>query len=124
MSLRLHDRLRVDMTIDKAIRVINVKVFSNLKNKKNTDAENYFCELNPHNSFFFFHSQNNIVLALSGSGSAAALMHPNGRVYQYGSRVEIVAHDINHGNNKLVFVRRKKKKKNNVLNSKASTEYP
>ncbi|EEB19334.1 conserved hypothetical protein [Pediculus humanus corporis] len=68
MSLRLHDRLRVDMTIDKAIRVINVK--------------------------------NNIVLALSGSGSAAALMHPNGRVYQYGSRVEIVAHDINHGNNK------------------------
>lgn len=68
MSLRLHDRLRVDMTIDKAVRVVNVK--------------------------------NNIVLALSGAGSAAALMHPNGRVYQYGSRVEIVAHDINHGNNK------------------------
>lgn len=26
MSLRLHDRIRVDMTIDKAIRVINAKV--------------------------------------------------------------------------------------------------
>lgn len=40
---------------------------------------------------------------MSGSGAAAALLHPNGRIYQYGSRVEIVAHDI-HGNNKLVQV--------------------
>jgi len=43
--------------------------------------------------------QNNIALALSGSGSAAALLHPNGRVYQHGSRVEILGHDA-HGNNK------------------------
>ncbi|GAB1868481.1 hypothetical protein CAJAP_09604 [Camponotus japonicus] len=67
ISLRLHNRIRVDMTIDRAVRVINFK--------------------------------NNIVLSLSGSGAAAALLHPNGRIYQYGSRVEIVAHDM-HGNNK------------------------
>lgn len=45
--------------------------------------------------------QNNIVLSLSGSGAASALLHPNGRIYQYGSRVEILAHDT-HGNNKFV----------------------
>ncbi|KAH0547097.1 uncharacterized protein LOC123269848 isoform X1 [Cotesia glomerata] len=67
ISLRLHNRIRVDMTVDRAVRVINFK--------------------------------NNIVLSLSGSGSAAALLHPNGRIYQYGSRVEILAHD-SHGNNK------------------------
>ncbi|XP_050489314.1 uncharacterized protein LOC126872996, partial [Bombus huntii] len=67
ISLRLHNRIRVDMTIDRAVRVINFK--------------------------------NNIVLSLSGSGAAAALLHPNGRIYQYGSRVEILAHDA-HGNNK------------------------
>ncbi|XP_066597460.1 uncharacterized protein fest isoform X2 [Prorops nasuta] len=67
ISLRLHNRIRVDMTIDRAVRVINFK--------------------------------NNIVLSLSGSGSSAALLHPNGRIYQYGSRVEILAHDT-HGNNK------------------------
>ncbi|KAK0175631.1 hypothetical protein PV327_009367 [Microctonus hyperodae] len=67
ISLRLHNRIRVDMTIDRAVRVINFK--------------------------------NNIVLSLSGSGSAAALLHPNGRIYQYGSRVEILAHDV-HGNSK------------------------
>lgn len=69
ISLRLHNRIRVDMTIDRAVRVINFK--------------------------------NNIVLSLSGSGAAAALLHPNGRIYQYGSRVEILAHDA-HGNNKSV----------------------
>ncbi|XP_063984828.1 uncharacterized protein LOC135166495 [Diachasmimorpha longicaudata] len=67
ISLRLHNKIRVDMTIDRAVRVINFK--------------------------------NNIVLSLNGSGSAAALLHPNGRIYQYGSRVEILAHD-SHGNNK------------------------
>lgn len=40
-----------------------------------------------------------IVLALSSTGSSAALIHPNGRVYQYGSRVEILTNDT-HGNNK------------------------
>lgn len=46
--------------------------------------------------------KNNIVLSLSGNGALAALLHPNGRIYQYGSRVEILAHDV-HGNNKLVI---------------------
>lgn len=47
----------------------------------------------------------NIVLALSQSGAAAALIHPNGRVYNYRSRVEIQAHH-QQGNNKLVLILR------------------
>ena len=46
-------------------------------------------------------AKNNIILALSRSGAAAALIHPNGRVYHYGSRVEIQARH-QQGNNKLV----------------------
>lgn len=34
-----------------------------------------------------------IVISLESSANSAALIHPNGRVYQYGSRVEIVAYD-------------------------------
>lgn len=45
--------------------------------------------------------KSNTVLALSETGCAAALLHPNGRVYQYGSRVEILAHDLLHGNHKF-----------------------
>lgn len=67
ISLRLHDRIRVDISLEKAVRVMNYK--------------------------------SGIVLALSPTGSSAALLHPNGRVYQYGSRVEILAHDSG-GNNK------------------------
>lgn len=44
-------------------------------------------------------AKNNIILALSRSGAAAALIHPNGRVYHYGSRVEIQARH-QQGNNK------------------------
>lgn len=44
-------------------------------------------------------AKNNIILALSRSGASAALIHPNGRVYQYGSRVEIQARH-QQGNNK------------------------
>lgn len=71
ISLRLHDRVRVDIALDRAVRLLNFR--------------------------------SGIVMALSTSGSSAALLHPNGRVYQYGSRVEILAHD-NTGNNKLVLV--------------------
>ncbi|XP_045466490.1 uncharacterized protein LOC123675211 isoform X1 [Harmonia axyridis] len=67
ISLRLHNRIRVDISLDRAIRIVNMK--------------------------------NAIILALNSSGSSSALIHPNGRVYQYGSRVEILAHD-NQGNNK------------------------
>lgn len=47
-------------------------------------------------------AKNNIILALSRSGAAAALIHPHGRVYHYGSRVEIQARH-QQGNNKYVF---------------------
>lgn len=65
--LRLQDRVRVEISLEKAVRVVNMR--------------------------------NGIVLALSATGSSAALIHPNGRVYQYGSRVEILAND-SQGNNK------------------------
>lgn len=34
-----------------------------------------------------------IVIAQSKNGDSAALIHPNGRIHQYGSRVEIVAYN-------------------------------
>lgn len=67
ITLRLHERVRVDISLDRAIRVVNMR--------------------------------SGIVLSLSSTGSSAALIHPNGRVYQYGSRVEILAND-SQGNNK------------------------
>ena len=42
---------------------------------------------------FLVRRQSNIVLAISATGTSVALMHPNGRVYQYGSRVEIRTND-------------------------------
>uniref|UniRef100_A0A1B0CYJ7 Uncharacterized protein n=1 Tax=Phlebotomus papatasi TaxID=29031 RepID=A0A1B0CYJ7_PHLPP len=47
-------------------------------------------------------SRSKVALALSNTGNSAALIHPNGRVYQYGSKVEIVAYDGMRKNN---FVR-------------------
>lgn len=67
ISLRLHDRIRVDISLERAVRIVNYK--------------------------------SGIVMALSSSGSSSALLHPNGRVFQYGSRVEIMALD-SQGNNK------------------------
>ncbi|GLV41710.1 wurstfest, partial [Carabus blaptoides fortunei] len=70
IRLCLHDNIRVDMTLDRAIRVMNY---------------------NSH-----------IAVAVSASGSTAALLHPNGNVYQYGSRVEILAYDKHtYGNNNI-----------------------
>ncbi|XP_028130276.1 uncharacterized protein LOC114326201 isoform X1 [Diabrotica virgifera virgifera] len=68
ITMHLREYIRVDLSLDRAIRISNAK--------------------------------NGIVLALSASGSSSGLIHPNGRVYQYGSRVEIMAND-NHGNNKF-----------------------
>lgn len=65
--MRLREYIRVDLSLDRAIRISNTK--------------------------------NGIVLALSASGSSSGLIHPNGRVYQYGSRVEIMAND-GQGNDK------------------------
>ncbi|XP_037085734.1 uncharacterized protein LOC119106233 [Pollicipes pollicipes] len=61
ITLRLYDRVRVDLSLNGSVRVINFK--------------------------------SNIVLAISATGTSVALMHPNGRVYQYGSRVEIRTND-------------------------------
>ncbi|CAH2209420.1 jg26425, partial [Pararge aegeria aegeria] len=71
VCMRLRDRVKVDMTIDGAVRLTNAK--------------------------------NNIILALSRSGASAALIHPNGRVHQYGSRVEIQARQ-QQGNNKTLLL--------------------
>ncbi|KAJ8967048.1 hypothetical protein NQ314_003165, partial [Rhamnusium bicolor] len=61
ITMRLREYIRVDISLDRAIRISNAK--------------------------------NGIILALSASGSSSGLIHPNGRVYQYGSRVEIMAND-------------------------------
>ncbi|KAL1123350.1 hypothetical protein AAG570_002435, partial [Ranatra chinensis] len=61
ISLRLAHRIRIDITIDRAVRILNFK--------------------------------NNIAMAMNSTGAVCALLHPNGRVYQYGSRVEIIAND-------------------------------
>jgi len=55
--VRLREKIRVDITVDRAIRLTNPK--------------------------------NNICIALNSNGSCSGVMHPNGRVWQYGSRVEI-----------------------------------
>jgi hypothetical protein len=43
--------------------------------------------------------QKNIVISVGPTGQSSALFHPNGHVYQHGSRVEILAYDC-RGNNK------------------------
>lgn len=40
-----------------------------------------------------------IAISMAGTANSAALIHPNGMVYQYGSRVEIVAYDGMQTNN-------------------------
>lgn len=44
-------------------------------------------------------SRSRITISLSSNGGSAALIHPNGKVYQFGSFVEIVAYDGNEANN-------------------------
>ncbi|XP_050311542.1 uncharacterized protein LOC126747090 [Anthonomus grandis grandis] len=68
ITLHLNEQIRVDISLDRAVRVTNAK--------------------------------NGIVLVLSSSGSYSGLIHPNGRVYQDGSRVEIMAID-SQGNDKF-----------------------
>lgn len=43
-------------------------------------------------------SRHHISISLSSNGCSAAMIHPNGKVYQYGSLVEIVAYDGNEAN--------------------------
>jgi hypothetical protein len=43
--------------------------------------------------------QKNILISVGPTGQSSAVFHPNGRIYQHGSRVEILAYDC-RGNNK------------------------
>ncbi|CAD7078019.1 unnamed protein product [Hermetia illucens] len=73
IQIRLRDGIRVDMTLDKAVRVVN--------------------------------QRSRVAISLSSNGSSSALIHPNGRVYQYGSRVEIVAYDGMKTNNYVRYAK-------------------
>ncbi|KAH8370919.1 hypothetical protein KR093_005540, partial [Drosophila rubida] len=70
IQLRLRDGIRIDMTLDKAVRVLNQRSM--------------------------------VAVSLSRNGTNSALIHPNGRILQSGSKVEIVTYDGMKTNN---FVR-------------------
>ncbi|KRG04660.1 uncharacterized protein Dmoj_GI19041, isoform B [Drosophila mojavensis] len=70
IQLRLREGVRIDMTLDKAVRVLNQRSM--------------------------------VAVALSRNGTNSALIHPNGRILQSGSKVEIVTYDGMKTNN---FVR-------------------
>ncbi|XP_043072008.1 uncharacterized protein LOC6559852 isoform X2 [Drosophila grimshawi] len=70
IQVRLREGVRIDMTLDKAVRVLNQRSM--------------------------------VAVSLSRNGTNSALIHPNGRVLQNGSKVEIVAYDGMKSNN---FVR-------------------
>ncbi|XP_070134024.1 uncharacterized protein fest isoform X2 [Drosophila bipectinata] len=70
IQLRLREGVRIDMTLDKAVRVLNQRSM--------------------------------VAIALSRNCSNSALIHPNGRILQSGSKVEIVTYDGMKANN---FVR-------------------
>ncbi|KAG4066330.1 hypothetical protein HA402_000554 [Bradysia odoriphaga] len=50
-------------------------------------------------------SRHHISLSLSSNGCSAAMIHPNGKVYQYGSLVEIVAYDGNETNDYVRYAK-------------------
>ncbi len=54
---------------------------------------NVFVKQFNNNRLVLFDLQSNIILALGSNGASAALIHPSGSVYQYGSRVEITTPD-------------------------------
>ncbi|XP_068147371.1 uncharacterized protein fest isoform X1 [Drosophila tropicalis] len=70
IQLRLREGVRIDMTLDKAVRVLNQRSM--------------------------------VAVALSRNCTNSALIHPNGRILQSGSKVEIVTYDGMKANN---FVR-------------------
>ncbi|KAL5289349.1 hypothetical protein ACFFRR_009471 [Megaselia abdita] len=73
IQIRLRDNVKVYMTLDRAIRVVNQRSM--------------------------------VAISLSSNGSSSALIHPNGRVYQYGSKVEIIAYDGMKTNNFVRFAK-------------------
>ncbi|KAL1464913.1 hypothetical protein WDU94_004518 [Cyamophila willieti] len=69
MSLRLAHDIKIDISVDSSIRVIN--------------------------------KRNNVVIALNQYGCTSAFLHPHGRIYQNGSKVEMLVYDQVSGNNKM-----------------------
>ncbi|XP_055838705.1 uncharacterized protein LOC129906807 [Episyrphus balteatus] len=52
-----------------------------------------------------FNTRSMVALALSSNGSVSAMVHPNGRVHQNGSRVEIVTYDGMKSNNYVRYAK-------------------
>ncbi|KAJ6641336.1 hypothetical protein Bhyg_06272, partial [Pseudolycoriella hygida] len=73
IQLCLRNGIRVDITLDKAVRVTNVL--------------------------------SEIVISLSSGGDSAAVAHPNGKVYQMGPFVEIIAFDGKLKNNYVRYAK-------------------
>ncbi|XP_054736837.1 uncharacterized protein LOC129243670 [Anastrepha obliqua] len=73
IQLRLRDGIRIDMTLDKAVRVLNQRSM--------------------------------VAIALSRNCSNSALIHPNGRILQSGSKVEIVTYDGMKTNNYVRYAK-------------------
>ncbi|XP_037808195.1 uncharacterized protein LOC119601355 [Lucilia sericata] len=73
IQLRLRDGIRIDMTLDKAVRVLNQRSM--------------------------------VAIALSRNCSNTALIHPNGRILQSGSKVEIVTYDGMKTNNYVRYAK-------------------
>lgn len=61
-------------------------------------ASNFRVYLTLDKSIRITNSRSHITISLSSNGGSAALIHPNGKVYQCGSLVEIVAYDGNETN--------------------------
>lgn len=68
MSLLLRNDIKVDMSLDSSIRLIN--------------------------------KRNSVVVALNPYGCISAFIHPHGRIYQNGSKVEMLIYDCIGGFNK------------------------
>ncbi|XP_075168962.1 wurstfest [Haematobia irritans] len=73
IHLRLRDGIRIDMTLDKSIRVFNERSM--------------------------------VAIALSRNCGTSAVIHPNGRVLQNGSKVEIMAYDGMKTNNYVRYAK-------------------
>ncbi|XP_037946550.1 uncharacterized protein LOC119678654 [Teleopsis dalmanni] len=73
IQLRLREGIRIDMTLDRAVRVLNQRSM--------------------------------VAIALSRNCTNSALIHPNGRVLQSGSKVEIVTYDGTKSNNYVRYAK-------------------
>ncbi|CAG0881471.1 unnamed protein product [Cyprideis torosa] len=58
-------------------------------------------ELTIDQSFRIINASCNIVLVLNTTGTTSGMLHPNGRIHQYDSRVEVKVYDHVNGNHKV-----------------------